>query len=168
MRGWRFCPRCGAEGLLHGPVPGEDCDRLHCGACGLVLYDNPAPTASALVVRGGRVLLSRRAIEPRRGMWDTPGGFVEAGEDPRDAVRRELLEETGLRIEIERLLGIFPDRYGDGPPTLNIFYVARAPAGEPRALSDVAEVAWFAPADVPEELAFPNGAVALRAWAADL
>jgi ADP-ribose pyrophosphatase YjhB (NUDIX family) len=164
---WRICPRCGL-GLAHGPVAGEDRDRLHCGACGLVIYDNPAPTASALVVRDGRVLLTRRAIEPRMGAWDTPGGFVEAGEDPVVAVRRELLEETGLEIEVERLLGIYPDRYGDGPPTLNIFYVARADRGEPEARSDVAEVRWFAPSELPAELAFANGGVALRAWAREV
>ena len=163
MRDWRICPRC-ASGLRRGPVPGDDRDRLHCTACGLVLYENPAPTASAVVVRDGRVLLTRRGIEPRLGMWDMPGGFVEAGEDPEAAVRRELLEETGIGIEIEDLLGIFPDRYGDGPPTLNIFYVARAVggAGEPR--SDVTELGWFEPDRLPDELAFQNGQAALDAW----
>jgi 8-oxo-dGTP diphosphatase len=166
VRDWHLCPRCGAE-LRHGRVAGDDRDRLHCPACGLVLYDNPAPTASVLVVRDGRVLLTRRAVEPRAGLWDTPGGFVEPGEDPADAARRELLEETGLHIEIERLLGIYPDRYGDGPATLNIFYVARA-EGDPVARDDVSEVGWFAPAEVPDELAFPNGLTAVRAWLNEL
>lgn len=165
MRDWRVCPRCGGP-LGFGPLAGEDRDRLHCPGCGLVLYDNPAPTASALVVRDGRVLLTRRAVEPCRGMWDVPGGFVEPDEDPQDAVRRELREETGLRIEVERLLGIYPDRYGDGPATLNIFYVARA-EGDPEARSDVAEVGWFSPAEIPTELAFRNGRVALQDWLGD-
>jgi len=164
VKDWRICPRC-AAGLRHGVVAGEDVPRLHCPACGLVLYENPAPTVSAVVERDGRVLLTRRGIEPRRGMWDTPGGFVEAGEEPAQALERELLEETGLTIEVGELLGIYPDRYGDGAPTLNIFYVARvtgAGEGEPR--DDVTEIGWFAPDALPAELAFANGERALAAW----
>jgi 8-oxo-dGTP diphosphatase len=164
VKDWRICPRC-AAGLEHGPVPGEDTDRLHCTACGLVLYENPAPTVSALVERDGRVLLTRRGIEPQLGMWDTPGGFVEAGEDPAEALRRELLEETGLEIEVGDLLGIYPDRYGDRTPTLNIFYLARVVdggEGEPR--DDVTELGWFPPTDLPPELAFANGERALAEW----
>jgi 8-oxo-dGTP diphosphatase len=164
VRDWHICPRC-AAGLRHGRVAGEDVPRLHCTACGLVLYENPAPTVSAVVERDGRVLLTRRGIEPRLGMWDTPGGFVEAGEEPAAALRRELLEETGLTIEVGELLGIYPDRYGDGAPTLNVFYTARVAAGgagEPR--DDVTEIGWFEPDSLPSELAFANGERALREW----
>jgi 8-oxo-dGTP diphosphatase len=146
-------------------VAGEDADRLHCAACGLVLYENPAPTVSAVVERDGRVLLTRRGIEPRRGMWDTPGGFVETGEDPVEALRRELLEETGLAVEVVDFLGIYPDRYGDGAPTLNVFYAARVIGGgqgEPR--DDVTEIGWFEPDAFPAELAFRNGERALAEW----
>ncbi|HEY7258948.1 MAG TPA: NUDIX hydrolase [Gaiellales bacterium] len=163
MRDWRICPRCAAA-LRHGPVAGEDIPRLHCTACGLVLYENPAPTVSAVVERDGLVLLTRRGIEPRLGMWDTPGGFVEAGEEPVEALRRELLEETGLTIEVGELLGIYPDRYDDGVPTLNVFYVARVTAGgdgEPR--DDVTEIGWFEPHALPQ-LAFGNGERALAEW----
>jgi ADP-ribose pyrophosphatase YjhB (NUDIX family) len=130
-----------------------------------VLYENPAPTVSAIVERDGRILLTRRGIEPRLGMWDTPGGFVEAGEEPAAALRRELLEETGLTVEVGELLGIYPDRYGDGAPTLNVFYTARVVSGgegEPR--DDVTEIGWFAPDAVPAELAFANGERALAEW----
>ena len=164
MRDWRICPRC-AAGLRHGPVAGEDAPRLHCPACRLVLYENPAPTVSAVLERDGRVLLTRRGIEPRLGMWDTPGGFIEAGEEPAEALRRELLEETGLTIEVDDVLGIYPDRYGDGAPTLNVFYTARVTGGgegEPR--DDVTELGWFEPGALPSELAFANGERALAEW----
>lgn len=160
---WRRCPRC-AAGLVTGELAGEERPRLHCPACGLVLYDNPAPTASAVVVDpAGRILLARRGADPARGMWDLPGGFVEAGEQPEQAVRRELLEESGLEIELTGLLGIWPDRYGEGAHTLNIHYTARPCGGVLRAGSDVAELVWAAPADVPPaaEMAFANCAVAL-------
>ena len=164
MKDWRVCPRC-AAGLRFGPVQGEDADRLHCPACGLVLYENPAPTVSAIVERDGRVLLTRRGIEPRLGMWDTPGGFIEAGEEPPDALRRELLEETGLEIEVGDFLGIYPDRYGDGAPTLNVFYAARVVGdGDGRPRDDVTEIGWFELDALPAELSFTNGERALGEW----
>jgi ADP-ribose pyrophosphatase YjhB (NUDIX family) len=169
MREWRYCPRCAGE-LVRAVHGGDDEERLLCRACGLVLYDNPAPTASAVVVDGhGRVMLARRGIEPFRGMWDLPGGFVRPDEDGPGAVRRELREETGLDIAHEHVLAIVPDRYGaGGVATLNVFYLARVTGGVERPASDVAEIAWFAPADLPprSEIAFACVAEALRRWRA--
>jgi ADP-ribose pyrophosphatase len=135
------------------------------------LYENSKPCASALVVRDGRVLLSKRAVDPLKGHWDVPGGFLEAGEDPEAGAVRELLEETGLRIQTRGLLGMWIDRYGDGPDsvfTLNIYYLADAPEGEPRAEDDVEELRWFLPAEIPEELAFPHVRDVLDRWQAGL
>jgi ADP-ribose pyrophosphatase YjhB (NUDIX family) len=164
--GWRHCPRC-ASALARGPVAGEERDRLHCPACGLVVYENPAPTASAIVERDGRILLTRRGIEPFRGMWDLPGGFVEAWERPQEAVRRELAEETRLDVSVTGLVGIFPDEYGGGGgTTLNIVYAAVVAAGEGEPASDVSELGWFAPGELPApaEIAFPSCAEALAAY----
>jgi ADP-ribose pyrophosphatase YjhB (NUDIX family) len=164
--GWRHCPRCGC-GLRFGPVAGEDRDRLHCPGCDLVLYENAAPTASAVVVDAqGRVMLTRRALEPARDMWDLPGGFVEAGEHPEDAVRRELREETGLAVELDGLLGIWCDRYGGGVHTLNLHYLAHPVSGAQRAGSDVSEIAWFAPESLParSHIAFENCSAALAEY----
>jgi 8-oxo-dGTP diphosphatase len=161
-RHWRHCPRCAAA-LATGPWGHEHADVLHCPACGLVIYDNPAPTASALVVRDGMLLLTRRAREPMAGWWDVPGGFVEPDEHPRDAARRELLEETGLEVELGEMIGVFPDRYGDdGVPTLNLFYAARVVGGEQRPADDVSEIGWF-PLDriQLEQVAFANGREAI-------
>ena len=88
MRDWRICPRC-AAGLRHGPVAGEDAPRLHCPACRLVLYENPAPTVSAVVERDGRVLLTRRGIEPRLGMRK------DAGLEITDRIRLTYPERDG-------------------------------------------------------------------------
>lgn len=162
--GWRHCPRC-AGPLVTGPWQHERADVLHCPACGLVIYDNPAPTASALVMRDGMLLLTRRAREPMAGWWDVPGGFVEAGEHPRDAARRELLEETGLEVEVGELIGVYPDRYGDdGVCTLNLFYAARVIGGEQRPADDVSEIGWFAPEQIDlGQIAFTNGREAIAA-----
>ena len=167
MRDWTHCPRC-AEALVRSVPAGDDEERLWCPACGLVLYENPAPTASAVVVDGqGRVLLTRRGIEPFRGLWDLPGGFIRPDEDGAGAARRELAEETGLEIATGEVLAIVPDRYGPGgEPTLNIFYVARVVRGEGRPASDVSELGWFAPDELPPagRIAFACVAEALARW----
>jgi ADP-ribose pyrophosphatase YjhB (NUDIX family) len=158
MRDWRHCPRCAAD--LERRVPaGDDEERLLCPACGLVLYENPAPTAGAIVEDGdGRLMLVRRAIEPFKGKWDVPGGFIKPGEDGEDALRRELDEELGVEVGVGAAVAVIADTYGaDGVPTLNIFYLARIVRGQPRPADDVAEVAWFRPGELPppSEIAFP-------------
>jgi ADP-ribose pyrophosphatase YjhB (NUDIX family) len=169
VRDWAHCPRCAATLVRRAP-DGDDEERLLCPACGLVLYENPAPTANAVVVdEHGRVLLTRRGIEPFRGMWDLPGGFIRPGEDGEEAARRELAEETGLEIATGRVLAIVPDRYGhDGVATLNIFYLARVVGGEGRPASDVSELGWFGRDELPppDRVAFGCVADALARWRA--
>jgi ADP-ribose pyrophosphatase YjhB (NUDIX family) len=165
LAGWRFCPRCAAE-LTHLG------SRVECPKCGFVRWANPLPAVAALVVDAeGRLLLGRRAFEPDVGMWDTIGGFLEEDEDALTALRREVLEETGLDVSVGDFVGAFSDRYGDGedaPIALNLVFEARIVAGEPRAADDVTELEWFArdalPAD--DELAFRWMRIALRQWAA--
>ena len=163
--GWRFCPRC-AQPLT--PFAG----RVECGACGFVHYANPVPAVAALVRDDrGRLLLARRAEEPFAGLWDTPGGFVEEGEQPVDALRRELQEETGLTVAVGELVGVFPDAYGDGPEAVeivNLVWEAAIVSGEPAPADDVSELGWFALDALPpdDELAFGWIAPTLRTWGA--
>ena len=114
----------------------EDGARAECAACGFRAYANPKPTACAVFADDdGRVLLARRADEPSKGKWDLPGGFLDEGEHPLDALRRELREETGLEVEPGEFLGIWMDRYGDDEDahaTLNLYWAARVLGGEPR------------------------------------
>jgi ADP-ribose pyrophosphatase YjhB (NUDIX family) len=163
LESWRNCPRCG-ETLVH------ENGSVRCPACGLSVYANPAPTASAVIVDdGGRVLLSRRAGEPGEGLWDLPGGFIDEGEYPLDALRRELREEAGVEIQPGAFLAGVPDRYGDdGAWTLNLYWEARVASGEPRAADDVAEFRWFSREALPrrEEFAFPNTVELLESWGA--
>lgn len=164
LAGWRFCPRCG-ETLDHGD------GRVTCPACGLVQYANSAPAVAALVVDGeGRVLLARRARDPYAGLWDTVGGFLDEAEDPVAGLHREVLEETGLEVEVGRFVGGFTDRYGDredASPVLNLVWEAAIVSGEPTPADDVSELRWFAPDGLPadEEIAFTRFGPFLRAWA---
>jgi ADP-ribose pyrophosphatase YjhB (NUDIX family) len=142
-----------------------------CRACDTSHWADAKPCAGALVERGGRLLLVRRAHDPWRNRWDIPGGFCGA-EHPRDAAAREVREETGLEVRVGPVLGMWMDAYApDGPDadkiTLNIYFHADAEAGaEPVCDSaEIAEVGWFAPDALPADLAFPNHVPAvLRAW----
>jgi ADP-ribose pyrophosphatase YjhB (NUDIX family) len=157
---WRFCPRCGR------PIAVEGRHAL-CHDCGFEEWGNAAPAVEALIVRDGRVLLTKRAIEPRLGMWDLPGGFLEEDEEPLLALRRELREETGLEIEPRDFLGTAIERY-DRYSVLILSFSAAAPDGEPEPADDVAELAWFAPEELPEpdEFAFAWHAELLARWVA--
>jgi ADP-ribose pyrophosphatase YjhB (NUDIX family) len=163
--GWTTCPRC-----RHELERAES--SVRCRSCGLTVYANPAPTASALILDDqGRVLLARRAADPGAGLWDLLGGFIEEGEEPLAALRREIEEETALQIEPGEFLGGYPDRYGDeGIYTLNLYWSARISGGELELDRELAEVAWFGPEELPDssEFAFWNTLEALRDWKAQL
>lgn len=160
MRLRNHCAHCG--GPL-GPLEGS---RQSCTACGEPYYHGAKPCAAVLVLDAeGRVLLGRRGIEPERGCWDLPGGFCEADETPEDCAMRELLEETGCRIELASFLAHVIDTYGDdGDHTLNVLFIARIVEGTPTPADDVDELRWFALDALPPaaELAFRNTAEALR------
>lgn len=103
------------------------------------------------------MLLARRGAAPYAGTWDLPGGFVERGETPERALRREIREELGVAVRGVRFLGFFTETYGRGGfPILVIVYRVRL-TREPRAGSDVAEVRWFPVRRPPlREIAFPS------------
>jgi ADP-ribose pyrophosphatase YjhB (NUDIX family) len=117
----------------------------------------------AIITRGSRILLARRAAAPYAGTWDVAGGFLEAGETPEQALRRELNEELGVEPRTARLVGFVTERYGRGGfPVLAILYAVQL-AGIPRPGSDVSEVRWFPRERVPfSAIGFPAVRRALR------
>jgi ADP-ribose pyrophosphatase YjhB (NUDIX family) len=161
---YRFCPRCGqrltereAFGLLR-PV---------CAACGFVHFRDPKVAAAVLLDQDGRVLLIRRNVDPRRGFWALPAGFVEVDELPDEAAMREVLEETGLHVTIDRLLSIRRMANPDKPGIL-LTYQGQVNGGQLQAADDVSEACWFAAGEIPwDELAFETTRNSLRAWLAD-
>ncbi|MGA9761531.1 MAG: NUDIX domain-containing protein [Gaiellaceae bacterium] len=163
LHGWRFCPRCGAELAV-------EATRAACPECGSIYYANSAPAVGALCEDElGRLMLVRRAVEPRKGKWDTPGGFLEEGEAPLDGLRRELREETGLEIEPGKFFAALTDVYGDAPEAqsiLSLNWTVRLLGGEPTAADDISEIRWFAADELPreKEIAFPSVAVLVRRW----
>ena len=154
----RFCPRCGAALRLKG----RDDGRRWCGACEFVHYLDPKLAVVALVEDdAGRLLYIQRNHEPQLGAWAWPSGFVDAGEDVREAARREVREETGLEVELGELHGVWS---GGGDPVVLLVWRARPIGGRLQAGPEADAAAWRAPADVPS--AFPHDDDILRAWRA--
>lgn len=155
---WRYCPLC--RGVLVGRAL-DGAVHPYCAACGFVYWERPAPAAVALVRDGeGRLLYTRRRYPPEPGGWCFPGGGVEAGESAEEAAVREVWEETGVRVRVERQIGVF------SPPSRGsfiAFVVARPVGGALAAGSDALEAEWFRPADAPP-LCFATHVAALATW----
>lgn len=114
----------------------------------------------------GRVVLIERASEPFRGRWALPGGFVEVGETVEEAAGREAAEETGLAIEVARLVGVYSEPWRDPRGhNVSVAFLARVVGGDLEAASDAAEVALIDPSTV--ELAFDHRTIVADALLLD-
>jgi ADP-ribose pyrophosphatase YjhB (NUDIX family) len=102
----KYCSQCGSEVALRVPE-GDDRARHVCGACGTIHYQNPKVVVGCIAEWEDRVLLCRRAIEPRRGLWTLPAGFMENAETTQQGAARETMEEAGARVEIQGLYSLF-------------------------------------------------------------
>jgi len=150
----RFCPWCG--GLLTTKA-GEGRSRLYCGAERRFLYENPVPASTAVLFDGGgRILLVLRNREPGAGQWALPGGFVENGESPVEAAKRELEEETGLRASGPRLIDvIYQESAFYGTSLLIIGYRFEGFEGEIVPGDDASDARFFPAGGLPP-LAFES------------
>lgn len=147
----KYCPYCAAE-LVNKFLQGKN--RLFCPRCKKPIYENPIPATAAVVVNDkGKVLLVKRKVEPRKGEWCLPGGFVELEETPEKGCLRELEEETGIKADIDRLVGVFPSKSPIYNSVLVIGYSTRNPRGRIRPGDDSEDAAFFKVDKVPQ-LAF--------------
>ncbi len=147
-----FCSHCG--GPVHTATPeGDSRSRHMCAACGSIHYQNPKMVVGCLPVWQDKLLLCRRAIKPRYGLWTLPAGFMENAETTQQGAARETLEEAGARVEIQSLYTLF-----NLPEIDQVYLLFRsrlldldfAPGAESL------EVALFEETHIPwEELAFP-------------
>lgn len=163
---YQFCPRC-AHALEDRPFEGKL--RRTCPACGFIYFPDPKVAVVALIEADARVLLIRRAVDPGRGLWALPGGYMDAGELPDAALRREVAEEVGIEIVVGALLEIFPMVNGAGR-SLGIVLAFHAhpldPRAQPIAGDDADTAAWFAAAETPPALAFDSTQRLLARWQA--
>lgn len=158
----RFCPACG-EPVEERQLEDDHRPRLVCPN-GHVTWRNPRVVVGVVPVRGGRAYLARRAIEPAVGRWTYPGGFLEVGEAAQEGARREAEEETELRVEVGRLIGVYSRPHVG---IVTIVYEADVVGGRPEPAAETSEVRDFGPDEIPwDELAFTTVESALRDWVA--
>lgn len=157
-----FCTRCG-DSLRFGLVEGEDRERLACRSCGFVAYVNPRLVVTTIpVTDDGQVVLLRRGIEPGRGSWAQPGGFLEVDETVTEAAIRETNEETGLVVEPGEIVGLYSRLEA---AVVVIAFEARVVGGAHRLNPEALEIAAFMPDDIPwDGIAFRTTHWALRDW----
>lgn len=160
----RFCTRCGSE-LAFGAVEGEDRNRLSCQSCGLISYVNPRLVVTTIPVNDvGDVILLRRGIEPGRGWWAQPGGFLEVDETVTEAAIRETLEETGLIVEPGEIIGLYTRLEA---AVVVVAFEARVVGGEFRLNREALEIQAFHPDAIPwDGIAFTTSHWALHDWVA--
>jgi len=121
-----FCSHCGQPVTLRVPE-GDNRPRFVCSACGTIHYQNPKIVAGCVPEHDGKILLCRRAIEPRRGYWTIPAGFMENGETTQDAARREALEEALADVEVGSLLAVVHVLHAN---QVHVMFRARLPTPE--------------------------------------
>lgn len=160
-----FCSHCGSASMDFKIPPGDNRPRHICDACGQVFYENPKVVCGALPLWNEKILLCRRAIEPRKGFWTLPAGFMENGETTTQAAIRETQEEALAQLSATYLYIIF------NLPHINqvyFFYRANMVNGKHGAGEESLETALLTPEEIPwRELAFPTVSKTLEFYLAD-
>jgi ADP-ribose pyrophosphatase YjhB (NUDIX family) len=160
----KFCADCG-HAVEHRKPPGDHLPRYVCPACGAIHYQNPKIVAGCVPEHDGRILLCKRAIEPRRGYWTVPAGFMENGETTQDAARRESLEEACAQVDIGSLLAVVHVLHAD---QVHVFFRARLPKAEFAAGAESLEVMLCDEDAIPwPDIAFRSVEFALRHYFED-
>jgi mutator protein MutT len=152
---WKYCPKCGGIGLALKDK------RCLCGVCGLEFFFNIASAVAGIIEYEGRVILTRRGREPRMGMLDLPGGFVDYGETAEEGLVREVKEELNIPLSAMRYLISFPNKYLYNTieyRVLDLFFVCQAERIDPiRPQDDVAEYLWVRREEIPvDQFAFES------------
>jgi ADP-ribose pyrophosphatase YjhB (NUDIX family) len=155
----RFCLDCGGS-MVTKAVHGTD--RRVCVDCARVHYVDPKIAVGVAVFRDDALLLVRRVMEPGRGKWALPGGWVDVGQDPREAAAREALEEAGIVVEVGEVVEAFLNPPADGG-ALFLLFAGRWISGEPTA-DDDADDAGFFTRDALPPLAFASTSAAVARW----
>jgi len=161
-----YCSNCGSEQLVKKIPEGDNKPRICCENCGTIHYSNPKMVVGCLPVWEGKILLCRRAIEPRKGYWGLPAGYLENKESVEEGALRETLEESGAEVDIVRMHAIY------NIPRISqvyIFFLANMRGPELDPGEESLEARLFELDEIPyEEMAFPSSSYAIRKYKEDL
>ena len=159
-----FCTQCGSRVATRVP-PGDHLSRFVCDACGIIHYQNPRIVVGCVPEFEGRILLCKRAIEPRRGYWTIPAGFMENGETLQQGAARESHEEALADVTIGSLLSIVHVLHAQ---QVHVFFRATLPTADYGPGTESLEVELVRPEDIPwADIAFPSTEYTLRRYLED-
>jgi ADP-ribose pyrophosphatase YjhB (NUDIX family) len=154
-----YCLKCG-QTVTPSIPPGDNRPRLACSACGHIHYENPKIVVGCVAEHEGRILLCRRAIEPRYGYWTVPAGFMELDETLAEAALRETWEEALARVNLAELFAVVDVVHAG---QVHVFFRGLLTAAEFGAGEETLESRLVAPEELPwTEIAFPSVEIALR------
>ena len=155
-----FCIRCG--NVLEMIVR-FGAERPVCTKCDYTHFFDPKVAAAMWLTQSNKLLLVRRAIEPAKGYWTIPGGFVDAWENPAETAARECAEETGLKVIPEKLLDVVSSQHPSSGAGFVIFYRGKIMSGDLQAGDDADAVDWFSINQLPE-IAFYATQIMIDRW----
>ncbi len=154
-----YCSKCGSKLTVSQP-DGDNKLRYICSDCDTVHYENPKMVVGCVVSHQGKILLCRRAIEPRANFWTVPGGFMELNETIVAAAMRETYEEALAEVEIDGMLAVIDVVHAR---QAHIFFHGSLKGDSYGVGEESTDTRLFAPADIPwNEIAFPSGIMALK------
>ena len=160
----KFCSQCGHP-VVHKVPPGDNLPRHVCEACDTIHYQNPRMVVGCVPEHQGRILLCKRAIEPRAGFWTVPAGFMENGETLQAAAAREALEEALARVDIGSLFAVVNVTHAH---QVHFMFRARLLGGRFGVGEESLEVDLFEAGEIPwQEIAFPSVEFALHRYLDD-
>jgi ADP-ribose pyrophosphatase YjhB (NUDIX family) len=159
---FKYCPLCATK-LVWRPLFGRN--RQQCPACQWIHFKDPKVGTGILAEKDGKVVLVRRGINPGRGLWCFPAGFMDSSETPKEAAIREFKEETGLNVDLIGLIDVFYYDTDFRGPGIMVLYQGEVVGGVPRPMDDAVEIGFFAANELPEEeIAFRSHRIALKRW----
>ncbi|EMI42397.1 NUDIX hydrolase [Rhodopirellula sp. SWK7] len=162
---FHYCPRCGTANTNTGSIP------FHCAKCDFAFYFGPVAAVGGLVLNEqDRLLVVRRARDPGKNQWGLPGGFVDRDETVEEALAREVLEETQLKVCKSELLMTGPNQYthhGVTAQVIDLFYMCRVESSNSVQLapSELCEYQWCIPGpEILNNMAFESNRIAIERW----
>lgn len=157
-----YCSNCGSKQLTSTIPDGDHRLRIVCESCDTIHYQNPLIVVGCLIEHEGKILLAKRGIEPRKGFWNLPAGFMENGETAEEGALREVEEETGMSVTIDRLHSVFSVVHAN---QVYLIFKATASSNEYTLTPESVEIEFFEPESIPwGDVAFSSNTHALKAF----
>ncbi|NVK03255.1 MAG: NUDIX hydrolase [Flavobacteriia bacterium] len=157
-----YCSNCGSDQLTSTIPDGDHRLRVVCENCNTIHYQNPLIVVGCLIEHDGKILLAKRGIEPSKGFWNLPAGFMENGETAEEGALREVEEETGMSVTIDRLHSVFSVVHAN---QVYLIFKATSSSIEYTLTPESIEIEFFEPSEIPwNEIAFSSNTHALKAF----